>query len=538
MLKRIGPVDAPVWPFGEGREITDGLFAEMRDWAKADLAVSHAVAVSNADLRKSLWRGYLGVFLEVFGGFPLLAWPLGLVVLGAATARIVLDIDAAVRARAVRERTQAIISAVADTVLAVFAIIDVGLGVRALRFQAPPHERLMASRTLEPVEVGEDDLDSLEGNRFVPEPTHAAGLLNGVSIDTDGSTWIEMNDLSFRVRHSPEANSWLVVDDEDPFAFLPTIPMRVVTDFKWTPLEIAQPVQTGTSRLETIASSFWDTYMPANYEAHWEMSQELLERQRETLSKAGLPSPSTRNPLLENSRQYRYLLKDGKPWWTWVDEDYFNNDLIATYSDELTQANNVFRHGVEIDDDRVAYLSDLFDALEQLPRTEAVRLWRGGSAARATGGGYFRSGELNQGDVLVTTDITSFTENPYALRNFVAAKQMQGLDHVNLFDDSSVVYEVIGKGLSSGVPIGPMSLTSVEAEVVFTPGRFLRIESVREVRGADYHFVRVRLREVDKPSTGVVYDMRTGDAFDRAAYAGKVKHESLVERFFPAAQWH
>lgn len=537
LLKRFGPLEAPAWPFGVGRQVTGDLFEEMRDWAKTDLAVSHTQAVSNADLRKTLWRGYLGAFLGVFGGFGVLAWPFGLVVLGVGAARLSLDIDAAVRARSVVERTQSIISAVADTVAAVFSIIDIGLGAKALHFQAPPHERLMATRTLEPTDRLNDELESLDGNRIVPEPVTSPGILNGVSVDDDGSTWIEMSDLTLRVRHSPEAQGWLAVDDNDPYAFLPTPRIRVVTDFIWTPMEVVQPGQVVSGELETVASGFWDTYMQPNYESHWEMSQALLERQRETLSTIALPSPSMSNPLLENPRQYRYLLKDGRPFYTWVDEEYFNNDLVAAYTDEVTQANSVFRHGVEIDSDMVAYLNDLFDSLEQLPRSEAVRLWRGGSGARATGGGQFRNGTLNVGDVLVTTDITSFTENPYALRDFVAPKQVKGLDRINVFDDTSVVYELIGKGMNSGVPIGPMSLSTAEAEVVFTPGRYLRIESVREVRGEHYHFVRVRLREVDKPNVGIVYDLRTGEPFDRVAYVARVRHESLVERFFPAAQW-
>ncbi|MGH8419832.1 MAG: dermonecrotic toxin domain-containing protein [Pseudomonas sp.] len=535
LLSRIGPPEAPAWPFGVGRRVTGELFNEMRDWAKRDLAVSHTLAVSNAELRKTLWRGYLGAFLGVFGGLGVLAWPLGLVVLGVGAARLSLDIDAAVRARSVGERAQAILSTVADTVAAVFSIIDLGLGVKALRFQAPPHERLMAPQALAPTERLTEELESLDGNRILPEPVNTPGLLNGVSVDDDGSTWIEMNDLTLRVRHSPEADGWLAVDDSDPFAFLPTTRLRVVTDTIWTPMEVAQPAQTASLQLESIASGFWDTYMQTNYELHWELSQVLLERQRETLSTAGFPSPSSTNPLLENPRQFRYLLEDGRTWFTWVEDDYFNNDLIATYTDERTQANNLFRYGVEVDNGVEAYLNDLFDSLEQLPRSEAVRLWRGGSGGRATGGTQFRNGRLNPGDVLVTTDITSFTENPYALRDFVAPRQTKGLDRVNVFDDTSVVYELIGKGLTSGVPIGPMSLTSTEAEVVLTPGRFLRIESVREIRGANYHFVRVRLREVDKPDAGTVYDLRTGEPFDRAAYASRVRHESLIERFFPAA---
>lgn len=537
LLKRIGPVQAPTWPFGAGREVTDELFVELREWAKADLAVTHSAAVSNGQLRRTLWRGYLGAFLRVFGGLAAMAWPLGLVMLGAAVARVSLDIDAAVRAHSAYERTQAIIDAVADTVAAVFSIIDVGLGVKALRFQAPPHERLMATQALQPSDQVGEELESLDGNRILPEPSSAPGTLNGVSVDTDGSTWIEMQDLTLRVRHSPEAGGWLAVDDDDPFAFLPTPRLQIADPSSWQVLEVAQPTAAASGTLESVASGFWDTYMQANFEPHWEMSQELLERQRETLASAMLPSPSASNPLLENARKFRYLLKDGKPWFTWIEDDYFHNDLVATYTDEMFQANALFRHGGDVDSEVVAYLNDLFDSLAPLPRSESLRLWRGGSDGRATGGGAFRTGALNSGDVLVTTDITSFTENPYTLRNFVAPRQMRGLDHVNVFDDSSVIYELVDRGLTSGVPIGPMSLVSTEAEVIFTPGRFFHVESVREVRGAHYYFVRVRLREVEKPQGGTVYDLRTGEPFDRAAYATKVGHESLVERFFPAAQW-
>jgi hypothetical protein len=536
LLARIGPVQAPAWPFGIGREVSTDLFSEMRDWAQTDLAVTHTLAVSNGQLRKSLWRGYLGAFLRVFSGFPALAWPLGLVMLGAATTRLSLDIDAAVRARSTVERTQAIISAVADLVAAAFAIIDVGLGTDAVRFAAYPHERLAATPVLEETGQLNDQLEGLDGNRILPEPSTSPGLLNGVSVDADGSTWIEMDSLELRVRHSPEAGGWLAVDEDDPFAFLPS-PRLQVKEFIWSQLEVPQPVEAQAGNLEQMASGFWNTYMQEDAELSTQMSLTLVERQRQTLSEAGLPRPSADNPLLQDAQGYRSLSKDGASCYSWFENDQFHNDLVLAYTDEMTQANNLFRHGRGGSSEMFSYLTHLFDSLEYLPKSGAVRMWRGGSAQRATGGAHFRSGELNRGDVLVTTDITSFTENPYALRSFVAPKQMRGLDHVHVFDDTSVVYELVSKGLHSGVPIGPMSLMSTEAEVLFSPGRFLRIESIREVQGAGYRFIKVMLREVEKPAVEGVYDLRTGEAFNRAAYAGRVGHEPLVERFFPAAQW-
>ncbi|WP_110949363.1 dermonecrotic toxin domain-containing protein [Pseudomonas bohemica] len=537
VLKRIGPVDAPAWPFGIGRAINGDLFAAMRDWAKADLAVSHTLAISNADLRKSLWRGYLGAFLGVFGGFAMLAWPLGLVVLGIAAARLSLDIDAAVCARSVIERTQAIISAVADSVMSVFSIADVSLGAKALRFCAPPHERLATPSNWEMTRRLDDEVGSLAGNRILPAPSTTPGLLQGVSVDGDGSTWIEMYDLPLRVRFSPESDGWLISDSQDPFAFMPSYPLRVVEGRTWTLVDVPQPAQDASVDLQQVASAFWDIYMQQDPELSTQLAEILLEHQRQTLIAARLPSPSADNPLQEDASGYRYLLQDGKSCRTWLQDDEFHNDLVLAYTDELTQANMLFRHGNVSGTDLIPYLTDLFDSLTQLPNSEAVRLWRGGSAQRATGGAHFRSGQLRPGDVLVSTDITSFTENPYALREFVAPKQVRGLDHVHVFDDTSVVYELIGRGRHSGAPIGPLSMTSTEVEVIFTPGRYFRIESIRDIRGANYHFVRVRLREVNKPNAEIIYDLRTGTPFDRAAYAERVGHEPLVERFFPAAQW-
>lgn len=533
-LERMGPVEAPGWPLGIGREVSGDLFAELCAWAKVDLAASHAQVVTNADLRKTAWRGYLGAFIHVFGSSAVLAWPLALVILGAAVARLSLDIDAAVRAHSVHERTEAIIAAISDAVAGVFAIIDVGLGAKSLSFKAPPHEQAPATLITQPAGRVNDELQSLVGNRIVPEPSSEPGLLDGISVDDDGSTWIEMNDLGIRVRYSPEAESWLASDDEDPYAFLPNIPVRIVEmeGRTWTTVEPPQPVKGAAETIEPMASAFWDTYMQESPELSLQVSATQLEAQRRTLAAADLPGPSASNPLLANPQNFRHLLKAGKPWYSWFEADEFENDYVFAYTAELTQANSVLRYG-HADPARLAYLQTLFDALEQLPRSDAVRLWRGGSAPRATGGAHLRSGALHEGDVLVTTDLVSFTENPYALREFVAALQPRGLDHVHVFDDSSVVYELIGKGMHSGVPIGPMSQAPMEVEVVFTPGRYLRIESIRDVRGSQYRFLKVRLREIEKPLTGPFYEMRDGALFDREAYLRRVGDEALVERFFP-----
>lgn len=540
---RSGSIDAPAWPFGEGQLLDGDLFEELQAWAKADLQVSQHYLVTNHDLRKQLWRGYLGAFLQVTAPFAPAAWPLSLLILGAGLARLVLDSDAAANAHTSRERKSAVIAAVADAVVVLFAILDVGLGVRSLTYRAPPHERLVQPQDWLPVDGINDEMDDIEGNRILGEPSESHGLLRGVSVESDGSTWIEMQDQTLRVRYSPETQSWLAVDEEDPFAFMPNYGLRLVEDGSWRLFDVPHPSGVLTDGLEQMTSSFWDVYMRDNLELSWEMSQTLLATQRATLARAALPQLAPAAEVQLDELGFECVERNGKRSYSWREGDEYRNQLVRIYTSEMSQVNNVFRHGVigsigEGDGDTLHYLERFFDSLEALPSSDAVRLWRGGSNYRLTGGVHYRNGELNPGDVLVTTDITSFTENPYALRSFVAPVKATGLNlYEGIFDETSVVYELVGRGLRSGKPIAPMSLAPAEVEVVFTPGRFFRIESVRQVRGEHYHFVKVRLREVEQPAQEPVYDLRTGRLFERQAYLDRVGQAALVERFFPAADW-
>ena len=534
-----GSAQAPRWPFGTGMLLTRDLFLTLKDWAKADNVAQNAVLVTNAELRRALWRGYLGAFLQVFAGVAPLAWPLGLAVLGAGITRLVLDIQAARDARSAAQHRGALLSMIADAAVVVFSIIDVGLGAKALLYRAPPHERLANPGLWTPVDGQGDELSDLDGNEILPPPHSGRGLLRGISVTDDGATWIEMRDLTLRVRYSPETRHWLVVDDEDPFAFLPTVPVRVVEDGRWQLMDVPAPSGVVTPGLDLVVSPFWDLYMQDNEVLRQELSALVLERQWTVLQQSGLPTLADGAQPLLDAHGYRYVEVDGHRSYTYRQGNRLHNELVQLYSDALVPVNALFRHGVALgisagDGDLHAYLRTLFDSLEKLPRSPAVRLWRGGSNYRLTGGVRYRNGELGAGDVLVSTDLTSFTENPYVLRAFVAPRKAVGQgQYTNLFDETSVVYELVVKGMSSGVPVAPLSLHGVEAEVLFTPGRYFRIESIRQVRGETYHFVKVRLREVQAPIGEPVYDLRTGELFDRDAWAERVNDPALVERFFP-----
>lgn len=518
---------APALSFDQAQPLHTDLFEALRSWAADDLQTCQQSLVSNTDLRKQLWRGYLGAFIHVFGSFPAAAWPLGLLLLGAGAARLGLDIELAVRARSALLRREAILAALGDALVLVFSIIDVGLGARALTYRVPAHERLGSLEHWLPGDGPTEELDNLEANRVLEAQVQDQGLLDGIRLSDDGTTWIEMRDMTLRARYSPTLSHWLVTPEGDSQAFFSLLPVRNIAPGPW---QLVAP----SGDLDLLTSRFWDVYMQHDPLTSEGLSQEIFERQDALLRSIDPPRIDVDEPPSVDEHGWHHVQRDGKRFYTFEQDGCLHNLLVMNYSMEVAQVNNLFRVGranieVESVDELYNYLTVLFDSLQRLPRSQAQRLWRGGSNQRATGGLRYRTGQVNVGDVLVTTDLTSFTENPYILRTFMATKTGQ------TFDSSSVVYEIVGDGLRGGAPVAPLSMHPQEAEVLYTPGHYLRIVSVREVVGAGYSFIRVRLREVGHPQGEPVLDLRTGEPFDRQAYAERVGNPALVERFFPLA---
>lgn len=542
--EHLGMPGSPQWPFGAGQTVTSNLFVELVAQAKADLRASHAALVSNTALRKQLWRGYLGAFMQVVGGMAPMAWPISLALVGAGVASLALDIDAAVHARSAQARKGALLSAVADAVATLFAMVDVGMGTSALGFRAPPHERLGGLAPWQPVERPLDDLTELSVDSAPPSPAPASrgSILEGVNVLPNGRTWVDIGGKAYQVRYSPELGSWLAVNADAPFAFAPLRPVRLGEDGHWQWLGIPRLAGGAPGELETVSSPFWDFYMEENEELSRELSQMILQRHRAVLDQTPIVEvEADASPRLDD-HGYEYVLDETQRHYTYRQAGNYYNDLVQIYTDEMTEANKLFRYGNASfgygDGDLPAYLRMLCDSLESLPHSNAAMLWRGGNAARGTSGLHLRSGALKVGDVLVTTDFTSFSENPYVVRDFASSSRMNDAGRLAaVFDESSVVFELPYQGYQGGVPIAPFSQHDLEAETLFLPGHYLRIESVSEIHQPTYRFVWVRLREVPKPTTGPVYDLRTGEVFDRAAYAIRVGDEELVERLFPIAQW-
>jgi hypothetical protein len=95
-----------------------------------------------------------------------------------------------------------------------------------------------------------------------------------------------------------------------------------------------------------------------------------------------------------------------------------------------------------------------------------------------------------------------------------------------------VVFELPAGSYQHGTPVSAFSTHSNEAETLFMPGSYFRVDAIKEIRGSDYHFVNVKLSEA-QPATGPVFELRTGLSFDKAGYTVRLGNAELADRFSP-----
>ncbi|PSS57960.1 dermonecrotic toxin domain-containing protein [Pseudomonas sp. BBP2017] len=538
--QRIGSHASPKWPFGEGIALVSAdLFDTMLLWVKADLSLTLRNLVSNTELRRQLWRGYLGAFLLVFGGFTAMAWPIGLVMVGASASRLGLDIKAAVDARSSDERTQAILASIGDALLTVFFIIDTGLGLKALFYRAPPHFSKLVPKLLQPVREAaraRHVLASLD-QRVAAARTLASDRLQGLMMNDMGYTWVEIDDLTLPVRYNAKWSQWMVMSDLDSLELRESLMVRRGLDGRWR-------LHAPGGNVDALTTQFWDTYMEPDPRLSDRLSLALLDRQTRLLEKAALPEFAG-HMTAADAFGHHFVEVDGQRLYTFRQEGEFNNDLVMEYSSHMAKVNDLFRgDGSRLQgfakEELLDFIDTLAGSLEQLPKSKAALLWRGGRAPRVTLGARYREGAIKAGDVLVTTDITSFTENPYIPRRFMLPQNAADLPLAEVsghFGEHTVLYELAGGEQLSGAPVSPLSLHWQEAEVLFMPGRTFRIEEIGEVQGQHYRFVRFKLREVPRPVAEPMYELRTGEPFERQGYVERVGNAPWVDRFFPAEHW-
>ncbi|WP_194789445.1 dermonecrotic toxin domain-containing protein [Pseudomonas sp. UFMG81] len=518
------------------RQLPGNFFVYLAEQAKAQMQRSASAMLDNTALRKALWSGYLAAFLGVFGGFAALGWPMTLLLLGAGIAKLALDVDAAVSAIDMEARQDALREAMIDSLCAAFSLVDLSFHSSFASLSTPPptHELNTSVSTWEPHPTPGVVLDGLESNQLALGELGRAGAIRGVSLHDDGSCRINLAGTTYRVRYSRELSNWLIVAEDHPFAFAPLRPVRLNAAGQWELLDRPGLIGGAPPSPEGMAnapSAFWDPYMVADQNKSSVLSARARVRQKKLLT--GLPVLA-KDQLPEADEDGIYCIKvDGTPAYSYLHEgDGFHNELIEYFTDEDSQVNRVFRQGTYDHDDVDSYIAKLADSLQALPKSNKVTLYRGGNAARGTSGTLYRNGQLKVGDTLINTDLTSFTENPHIVPEF-AAKVSATSEVPWLFDDTSVVFELPAGHYQEGTPISAFSMYWEEAETLFLPGQYFRIEKLEQVYGTNYRFIHVTLRQVARPASGPVYDLRTGTLYERALMQTRIRTPSLVQRFFP-----
>jgi len=545
LTKLLGPWSAEQKLLGHSKSVTPkSVFEQLRDTAREEMYQDiHDQLTSSASLRKQIMIGYLGAFIRLADGAAPLAWPVALTLVGAGMADIGLNIDQAINGRTTQLRKAGVREAIINSVylfLNLPLLADIGRTSGSVLPDLPVSEQEAAS------------LAGLEGNEVlddVPvamEPGHA----RGVQVLENGETWITLGELPYRVRYLKDLNTWAVVDPNNPFAFDGARPVRLNEQNQWElirkpGLQGGKPPIEGISGSSasqpyaTVSSPFWDTYMQFNLAEEQRLSDLGNHRQESVVNIYELDSDEEVVSDSEGEDVVYDAWNEKHRIFKTTDDAYFGG-AISRYSEDDDAYNVFLRTGERRHSDQIEAIERLIEDIAEIQPNNDVALYRGGSGDRGTSGKVFRQGTLKVGDVLVNTDFTSFTENPYVARVFASSQAGAASTAYKgdiVFDDTSVVFELPAKEYLTATPISPFSQSAEEVESLFQPGNYFQIRRIEEVAGGHYRFMNVQLRQVPvEQVSGPAYDLRTGVLFSRQQYAEKLGDDAklLVDTFFPA----
>jgi hypothetical protein len=366
----------------------------------------------------------------------------------------------------------------------------------------------------------------------------------------NGDTWISLNGRSFRVQHVEDLNLWYIVSPQEPFSFRGAQMVRLNDADQWELVaapglkggmegaaQAGHAARAAARPFETVSSDFWDVYMQFNLPQEQRLSALGNQRQASVIDvydaehwQIVVADTDGQSVVMDRSGKIHRVFRAGNDW---------HGGVIFRYTQDEDAYNIFLRTGMRIGRDQIGALSRLLEDLAEIAPNNDVALYRGGSGERGTSGQAFRDGRFKPGDVLVNTDITSFSENPYIARVFSSSQGGVSSDifHGSItFDDTSVVFELPERQYLTARPISPFSVSPEEVESVFVPGNYFEIQRIQEVAGNRYRFVNVQLKQIAPGRVaGTVYDMRTGLPFSRQHYAAKLGPDAkgLMDRFFP-----
>jgi hypothetical protein len=516
------------------------VFEQLRDRAREEMRDDiHQQLTTSASLRKQMWIGYLGAFIHVAGAFAPLGWPIGLTLIGAGIANIGLNIDQAISGRTAQLRKAGVVGAIVNSV---FLLLNLPLLAELRR----PSVSVQAAAS--EVDSEAASLKPLQGNAILsdtPKPA-AQDHLRGVHVLEKGDTWISLKGRPYRVQYVKDLKIWCIVRPDNPFSFSGARLVRFSDAGEWE--LVGAPKLRGGMQNEgdavepppfnRVSSTFWDTHM--RFDLAQEQRLSVLGNQRQQSVMSVYELESDEEILSDADGDDIVFDMFGEKHRVFKAADDWFGGAISRYTHDDDLFNLYLRTGEHKVHDQVATIEQLVEDLAEISYNNDVTLYRGGSGERGTSGKVFREGKLKAGDVLVNTDITSFSENPYMARVF--ASSQGGVTSASYtgditFDDTSVVFEIPAKHYLNATPISPFSVSPNEVESVFLPGNYFEIQRIEEVAGSAYRFMNVQLKQVPvEQVTGPVYDLRTGVLFNRADYAAKLGAgaDALLATFFPA----
>ena len=539
--------------------ISGDAFVYLRDVARHDMTSDATTLLTdNSDLRKQIWLGYLNAFLSVFGNLAPLGWPLALAVVGASLISTGLNIDQAVNGKSAEQRRRGILGAIAS---AIYLFVNLPLLSRMGADVREPmttrtSEGLSAGADAMPTPVATDPLSGMSNNVVLESltPVSEQGRYQGTYGLSNGETWAVIEGQPRRLTYDEGLGSWVMVDPQNPFAFNGRCPVRFNGQDRWerlpTPgLAGGAPMEAGAltvtpppvAPVVSVQSAFWDRFMQLNLFDEQLYSEAALARQKAVVELFCM-EPQEVVAIDSEGEDVHFDQWGAKHRVFKTADGEYVGSSIKHYTHEDEAYNQFLRTGVAMYSDQVALVQKLVEDVSTLGYNNDVALYRGGSGARGTSGAFFRTGDVTVGDVLVNTDITSFSENPYQARTFASTQAGAHASATNApirFDDTSVVFVLPEKQYLSGAPIAPFSASPDEAEVIFLPGHYFQIDSIEQVVGTFYRFMKVQLREVTGPVSGrKLLDMRTAEPFTRQGYAARLGGAGrvLIDRFFPSQQ--
>ncbi|WP_277962859.1 membrane-targeted effector domain-containing toxin [Pseudomonas sp. RIT-To-2] len=227
--------------------LTQDAFTYLADAMRTRMyADAEHCLVSNAQIRKLMWVGYLDTFGKTFGGMAAVDWPVTLALVGASLADMGLNIDEAVHAHSTAERKAGVIGAILNGIDVLFNGAFLLKEAKAAAAEVRPLETAVAAARVEaslpaPLKPVPDEvmLKPFETNEILVGDTDLTveGRMRGVQLSDEGNTCIEIDGQTYQVRYVKEMSTWVIVDPANPFSFYKNVPVRLTPEGTWSPLD-------------------------------------------------------------------------------------------------------------------------------------------------------------------------------------------------------------------------------------------------------------------------------------------------------------